>query len=112
MSACVLFYYLPILPEIDTSYSTHALSNVAHVRLPIGNLQIRGHITYCACIHMCSVRNAKWRTAELEYQDEDREYTCRYFVIFFRTVAPAPFLVVALATLGTGENFLISEGHL
>ena len=47
--------------------------------------------------------------AEFEWQGEDRKYG---HVLFFNTVAPAPFLVVALATLGTGENFLISKGHL
>ena len=33
-------------------------------------------------------------------------------MFFLFLVVPVPFLVVALATLGTGENFLISKGNL
>ena len=34
------------------------------------------------------------------------------YTLYFHTVAPAPFLITALATLGTGNNYLISKGNL
>lgn len=33
-------------------------------------------------------------------------------LICFNAAVPAPFLVIGLGTLGTGKNFLISEGNL
>ena len=110
MCICILFYYLPILPEIDT----HALSNVAHIRLPIGNLvNLRAYCTLCMHAYICVVlemRNGKQLSLNAKIKTEN--IYAHNFATFFHTVAPAPFLVVALATLGTGENFLISEGHL
>ena len=38
-------------------------------------------------------------------------YGMRYCRVL-ATAVPAPFVVIALITLGTGQNFLISEGNL